>query len=668
MADEHASSRLPREGPSAQSRQAAASVVLPALLYGVRIWASVSLALLIAFWVPMDDAYWAATSAAVVAQPAVGASLRKGRYRAVGTLIGGVFIVLLTALFPQDHFWFLTGLILWCGVCGFFGTILPSFAGYAAALSGYTAAIIFANVIDDPSSVFLASVNRVAEISLGIVSAGLVHALTELGDARVRLRGAFASIGSDIAKGLSRALKSGEETDESRKARRDLVHRMTALAPLIDAAIGEPSGERIRLARVKDVFDGFFTALSAWRAIANRPAASVSPAGHIAREALWPGFETISQGDWGKDPAGVREVCGIERQRALQVPASDLSSRLLVDRSEVGFRALEQAANGVAMMSRPGSLRRHLDTSTLLTVDALPAAINGLRVIVTMSVSALFWIWSQWPAGQLFVTFGAIGVILFSPLAEAGYTSAVDFAVGSALAVAIAAVLGLAVLPAVNGGFVSLSLVLACVLIPLGALSAGTWHRLAFFAMVISILPILAIENVPSYDASQLFNGGVAIVAGIIVAALFLRLIPPLAPLKRVKRLLHRTRRDLMHLLTGRTRMDNASWAAVVARRLADMPRTATPDQEARLLAYFSVGEAAISLLELRPRLPDGWDALEPAFARLVDGEVEAARDSFARFSASQPDDATATPASINAAVIADALTRHPEFFRGDIT
>jgi len=50
----------------------------PPLTFGLRLWASVCLALYVAFWLGLDNAYWAGTSAALVCQPHLGASLRKG--------------------------------------------------------------------------------------------------------------------------------------------------------------------------------------------------------------------------------------------------------------------------------------------------------------------------------------------------------------------------------------------------------------------------------------------------------------------------------------------------------------------------------------------------------------------------------------------------------------
>jgi uncharacterized membrane protein YccC len=98
-----------------QSVAAALRSATPALLFGLRLWAAVCLALYIAFWLQLDNASWAGTSAAIVCQPNLGASLRKGWFRMIGTVIGAVAIVVLTAYFPQDRLGFLLGLAVWGG-------------------------------------------------------------------------------------------------------------------------------------------------------------------------------------------------------------------------------------------------------------------------------------------------------------------------------------------------------------------------------------------------------------------------------------------------------------------------------------------------------------------------------------------------------------------------
>src|SRR6201993_5227018 len=75
----------------------AARTAGPPLLFGLRLWASVCLALYVAFWLELANASWAGTSAAIMCQPQLGASLRKGWYRLIGTVIGAGAVVVLTA-------------------------------------------------------------------------------------------------------------------------------------------------------------------------------------------------------------------------------------------------------------------------------------------------------------------------------------------------------------------------------------------------------------------------------------------------------------------------------------------------------------------------------------------------------------------------------------------
>ena len=126
------------DGVAIRSQVTLASAVraaVPSLLFGIRLWGSVCLALFVAFWLELNNPYWAGISAAIVCQPNLGASLRKSRYRIIGTLAGSTMIVMLTAWFPQNRIGFLVGLALWGGVCAFAASLFRNFASYAAALA-----------------------------------------------------------------------------------------------------------------------------------------------------------------------------------------------------------------------------------------------------------------------------------------------------------------------------------------------------------------------------------------------------------------------------------------------------------------------------------------------------------------------------------------------------
>lgn len=247
----------------------------PSLLFGLRLWASVSLALYIAYWLELDNPFWAGTSAAIVCQPQLGASLRKGWFRLVGTVVGAAISVVLVACFPQDRILFLGCLAVWASACAFAATLLRNFASYSAALAGYTVAIIAGDLFGsvggvDADFAFLLAVTRASEICLGIVGAGVVLAITDLGGVRRQLAAQFAELSSAITAGLIRTLAvAGHEFVDTQPVRHELTRRVVALDPVIDQALGESARIRYHSPVLPAAVDGLFTALAGWRAIAN---------------------------------------------------------------------------------------------------------------------------------------------------------------------------------------------------------------------------------------------------------------------------------------------------------------------------------------------------------------------------------------------------------------
>src|ERR1700734_381237 len=245
----------------------------PAFLFGLRLWASVCVSFYVAFALELSEPSWAATTAALVCQPVLGASLRKSMFRMIGTVIGAIAIVVLAALFRQDRVAFLVGLTFWCAGSAFVATLLRNFATYAAALAGYTAAIIAIDVLGPVGStngvVFIFAIDRALEICIGIVSAGVVLALTDLGHSRRKLAMEFADLSRVILDGFTDCFATASSNlDQFRALRRDLLRRVIALDPMIDAAIGEASDLRYRSAVLQRAVAGLMETLSAWRKVA----------------------------------------------------------------------------------------------------------------------------------------------------------------------------------------------------------------------------------------------------------------------------------------------------------------------------------------------------------------------------------------------------------------
>jgi uncharacterized membrane protein YccC len=628
---------LPAQGSPAAPNAARLTNALraagPALLFGLRLWASVCLALYVTYWLELDNPYWAGTTAAIVCQPHLGASLRKGWFRMIGTVVGAVMIVVLTACFPQDRAPFLIGLALWCSACALVATLLRNFAAYAAALAGYTAVIIALDQLGATGGpngqAFILAVDRASEICIGIVCAGVVLAGTDLGGARRRLGTLFASLSAEIAGGFAGTLAiAGAEFEDTQIARREFTRRVIALDPVIDEALGESSQLRYYSPVLQNAVNGLLAALAGWRTVAVVLARSPEEsarheAGAVLAQVpveLRPQHEQDQAASWMADPAGLLRICDAAMRRLIALRASTPSLRLLADQTAEVLAGIAQALNGLALLVadpfRPvvrGGLRR------LRVPDWLPPLVNAGRAFVVVGAAQLFWIVTEWPNGAGAMTFAAITVILLAPRADQAYGAAIEFIVGNSLTAVFAAIIGFAVLPN-HETFAALSLAIGLVLVP-----AGTGLALAppsqvilFTAMVSNFLPLLAPSNQESYDTQQYYNFALGIVAGSGAGALSFRLMPPLSPAFRTRRLLALTLRDLRRLATGPIPHTPDDWAGRIYGRLSALPPAAEPVQRSQLLVAFAVGIEIIQLRQICRRFDLGSDldaALE-AFAR----------------------------------------------------
>jgi uncharacterized membrane protein YccC len=530
--------------------------VAPSLLFGLRLWASVSLALYVAFWLELDNPYWAGTSAAIVCQPQLGASLRKGWFRMIGTVIGAAMSVVLVASFPQDRILFLGGLAVWGAACAFAATLLRNFASYTAALAGYTAAIIAGGLFGaaggvDAAAAFPLAVARASEICLGIVCAGIVLAGTDLGGARRRLAAQFADLSAGITAGLTGTLAmAGRECADTQPVRREFVRGVVALDPVIDQTLGESAHIRYHSPVLQSAVDGLFTALSAWRAVANHArglqAGGTRQEAAAVLECVPPQLRSASQRGalehWIGDPVALHKICELTVRRLIALPAVTPSLRLLADKAAEVFAGIADALNGLALLTaEPARAIPRRGSKHVRVPDWLPALVNAGRAFVTIGAIALFWVVTAWPGGGNAIASAAIVLLLFGPRAEQAYGAAILLTVGAILDLVLTAIVSFAVLPGLGiERFAGFSLVLAVFLVPIGALLAHArhgWQVGLFTVMTVLFLPLLQPTNPKTYNPEVFYNAGLVIVFGAGFAALSFRLLPPLSPAFLTRRL-----------------------------------------------------------------------------------------------------------------------------------
>ena len=664
---------------------AAARAAGPPLLFGLRLWAAVCLALYVAFWLELDNAYWAGTSAALMCQPRLGASLRKGWFRMIGTVVGATAIVLLTAAFPQDRGAFMVGLALWGAACALAATLLRNFAAYAAALAGYTAAIVASDELGAVGGAngdaFMLAITRVSEIWIGIVCAGIVLAGTDFGHAPRRLAGLFAGLSAEIASRFAATLtQAGPAFAATQPVRRELVRRAIALDPVIDEAIGESSGLRYHSPMLQSAVEGLLAALAGWRTVGLRLARLPDQAARQQADAvllsLPPELRSAPvPGDpsaWSGDPLAMRRVCAAAVRKLLAMPAASPSLRLLVDQTAQVLAGLCHALDGLAELVADPARRRSSRRARLRVPDWLPCLVNAGRAFVTIGAVEVFWIVTEWPNGASAITFTAIGVILFAPRADEAYAITMRFMVGVGAAAVCAAIVAFAALPNVES-FAGFSMVMGLFLVPAGALVAQPWQTAAFVGMAGNFVPLLAPANPMSYDTVQFYNAAVAIVAGCGVAALSFRLLPPLSPAVRTERLLAFTLRDLRRLATNPRLHTRDEWEGRMHSRLAAVPDAAEPLQRVYLMAALPVGTAILHLRRIAPQLGLGaeLDRALVAFAQGLTAAASAELGELDRRLAAVADAGWQTSLAARARgrilLIRDALGEHGAYFdRGE--
>src|ERR1700734_4408662 len=396
----------PRRAPFAEWLRAAT----PALLFGLRLWASVCVAFYVAFALELSEPSWAATTAALVCQPVLGASLRKSMFRMIGTVIGAVAIVVLAAFFRQDRVGFLVGLTFWCAASAFVATLLRNFAAYAAALAGYTAAIIAIDVLGPVGStngiVFIFAIDRALEICIGIVSAGVVLALTDLGHSRRKLATEFSALSSAILDGFTDCFATASSSlDQFRALRRDLLRRVIALDPMIDATIGEASDLRYHSPVLQRAVSGLMETIVAWRwaafEIVRSRDAAVNDEAHAIHDQLPRDRVSLDASGSRKKPAELREAGCAAARSLVRCDAETPSHRLLADSAAIGMLGMARALNGLTGVVDPSDMIPVRGMARLHVPDWLPPSIAALRVLLAVAVMSLFWIATAWPNGAM---------------------------------------------------------------------------------------------------------------------------------------------------------------------------------------------------------------------------------------------------------------------------
>jgi uncharacterized membrane protein YccC len=595
----------------------------------------------VAFWLQLDAPFWAGTSAAIVCQPQLGASLRKGWFRMIGTVVGAVMIVVLTALFPQDRVGFFLFFALWTGLCAFVATTLRNFASYAASLAGYTAMIIAAGSLGatgGPSSgIFMLAVWRASEICIGIVCAGIVHSATDSGDAQHRLAESFADLAAGIAVRFSAMLALAKpDLPDIQGERREFLRRVIALDPMIDNALGESSRVHYHASTLQQAVLGLFRAIDGWRATAIHLSRLSDRICHDGAGIILSSLpielrgvlQTAPAARWTADPSRLRDACDQAVHTLCTLSVDTPSLRLLADETAKVLAGLSQVADALALLSgAPFRVPAIATRFQLSAPDMLPALVNAVRSFLIIGAVELFWIVTAWPSGAAAIEFVAISLLLISPQGDQAFVGAVIFGLGGVAGVIGTAIIKFALLPLFHS-FPAFCFALGVFLVPAGFAMLRIRNpaaRVFLTAGITVFMPLLSPTNQMSYNTLSFYNVALAFLASVSLVPLAIRLLPPISPAVRARRLLTLALRGLRRFATGEHLPAPDVWYGRVYSQLAALPESAEPQERSQLLGALSASSDILLLRQMAAPLQI-HEELDTAFSAIARGNTELAR------------------------------------------
>jgi uncharacterized membrane protein YccC len=605
---------------------------LKAWLLSLQSFAAAALALYIALSLNLPRPYWAVTSVYITTQPFAGATRAKGLWRLAGTFAGGAFTVAtLPNLVNAPPLLCLT-FALWVALCLVFSLLDPTPRSYAFMLAGYTSAVIGFPSVDAPAAIFDTAVSRCEEISLGILSAWLVHGVLLPRPGVPILRQRLTAWMGDVARFGAASLQTHLDDEAFVSERRRIARDGAALTALFHGARYELSGKAALLwlpalhehaRRVPALITFIADRAEAIRAEDSGAHAAMLPL--LGDTARWLG-DTVSPRSAHTDLAARLLLARIaaagdaaqSRASWAGVLQEGLATRLteLVESwrecISLGARMLPQepadAPPPAEGIRSPGH------------TDPLLLALSGTATALAILIGCAFWIGTGWAHGASVPMMAAVVTCVFAQLDDPAPALA-KWITGAALSLVAAGLLLFAVLPVIDG-FPLLLLVLAVLYLPVGAFQAIPAYSAASLAIAVTTPSVMSLQETYNAEFASFADGAAATMTGLTLALIVIRLIRSFGVALRVQRLVEADRRDLLRLVEGQPGELRRILAVMLDRFEALAARLVAVDARTIGVAELADLRTSLNLLRLRELSA----SLTPGMRQLIAATLAALR------------------------------------------
>jgi uncharacterized membrane protein YccC len=584
------------------------------IIFSVNCFIAVAIALFIAFRLNFTNPWWAMIMVYLTSQPVSGTLRAKAIYRMLGTLLGGIAMLVIIPNLVDAPELAAAAVILWVALCVYASVLDRTPRAYAFAVAGFTAALVGFPTVLDPGSVFDIAIARMEEIVLGTLSAALVHSLIFPRSVLSAFLAKQAALIADTRRWISDGLAQAPTPAIEREQRRIAVD-VTELATLAmafpyDTAAQRPNREAMRALDERLVvmlprLSGIEDRIAALRRCGSLPDEVAKLIAEISR---W--FAQKETGDRTEAEGFKRAGAAILSATGPQSGWAELLTVSLVVRLEELIDAWQDCLELATLARNPPAVGSHRLRAIVAPRAAKPlhrdygiAALSALTAAFAMSVGTVFWIATAWPNGAEAVGFIAVACSLFAALDDPS-PGMLTFIIGTVASVPIAATYQFGILPAIHGGFTPLMISLAPALLPIGVALAIPKYASIGLALAFGFSVQLAIQPAYSADMATFLNSSIAIVLGFTVGVAVTRLMRAIGAQTAARRLLRAGLKDLADLADGNINPTRAEWTSRMLDRvgllLPRMSQAALSDVELRTADALHDLRTGINLIDLQ--------------------------------------------------------------------
>ena len=504
------------------------------------------LALSFAYYLNLDEPYWAMTSAAVVSFPTVGGVISKSLGRIAGSLLGATAALILAGHTLNEPWLFLLSMSAWIGFCTWACAHFTNNAAYAFQLAGYTAAIIafpMVNIVEITQLWDIAQA-RVCEVIVGILCGGMMMMILPSTSDGTALLTALKNMHARLLEHAS-LLWQPETTDAIRSAHEGVIGQILTMNLLRIQAFWSHYRFRRQNALLNALLHQQLRLTSVISSLRRMLLSWPNPPAHT-REIIEQLLTALARSQTDSYTVA-RIIAPLAPDNASDFRHVAFWQRLryfcrLYLRSSHQLRRVEQGEPPSRMaIPRAPALARHTDNAEAMW--------SGFRTFTTLMVIGAWSIGSQWESGAAALTLAAISCVLYSVVATPFKSLS--------LLMRTLVLLSLFSFVVKFGLMVQISdlwqflLFLFPLLTTMQLLKlqmpklAGLWGQLIVF-----MGSFIAVTNPPVYDFASFLNDNTAKIAGVALSWLAFAILRPGSDARKSRRHIRELRRNFVDQLS----------------------------------------------------------------------------------------------------------------------